>query len=305
MLIRYGCELSIFVNEPTPVLCLVDIHPERRPDIIEENTFRASPAVPISDERDVFGNRLRRLIASAGETVLRLSGYIADRGIPEVRDEVAPVLPVANLPVNALTYLNGSRYCETDKLNAVAWRAFGHLPRNGALVQAICDFTNERITFDYQRARSSRTALEAYEERAGVCRDFAHLAITLCRCLNIPARYANGYLGDIGVPFNPAPMDFNAWFEVYLGGAWHTWDARHNQPRIGRLVIARGRDACDVPMLQTFGSHQLKTFSVVTEEAGKAASLSRAEPRQEIVARDRLLRAERVFDPFHPQARLL
>ena len=139
-----------------------------------------------------------------------------------------------------------------------------------ALVQAICDFTNGHITFDYQRARNTRTALEAYEERAGVCRDFAHLAITLCRCLNIPARYVNGYLGDIDVPFDPTPMDFNAWFEVYLDGAWHTWDARHNEPRIGRIPIARGRDACDVPMLQTFGPHRLKSFAVVTEKVSEA-----------------------------------
>jgi transglutaminase-like putative cysteine protease len=148
----------------------------------------------------------------------------------------------------------------------VAWKVFGQLPRDAGLVQSVCDFVHERIRFDYKLARSTRTALEAYEERVGVCRDFTHLAITLCRCLNIPARYVNGYLGDIGVPPDPAPMDFNAWFEVYLGDAWFTYDARHNQRRIGRLPIARGRDACDVPMLQTFGPHLLKTFKIVTEE---------------------------------------
>jgi transglutaminase-like putative cysteine protease len=178
----------------------------------------------------------------------------------------APALPIEELPANVLTFLNGSRYCETDRLGPLAWNTFGHLPRNGGLVQAICDFTHDLIRFDYQRARSARTALEAYEERAGVCRDFAHLAIKLCRCMNIPARYVNGYLGDIGVPYNPTPMDFNAWFEVYLGGAWHAYDAHHNERRIGRLPIARGRDACDVPMLQTFGPHILKTFTVTTEE---------------------------------------
>ena len=261
MRIRYGCELSVVVNQPTPSFCLVDIHPDRQPDIVEEAPLTAWPSVPFTDERDAFGNRLRRFTAPAGETVLRLSGIIADSGIPEVRDMTAPVVPVPHLPVDALRYLSGSRYCETDKLGSVAWGTFGHLARNGALVQAICDFTNDHITFDYQRARSTRTALEAYEDR-----DFAHLAITLCRCLNIPARYVNGYLGDIGVPINPAPMDFNAWFEVYLGGAWHTWDARHNEPRIGRIPIARGRDACDVPMLQTFGPHLLSTFTVATED---------------------------------------
>ena len=274
MLIRYGCELSIVVNQPTPSFCLVDIHPDRQPDIMEEAPLTAWPSLPFTDER-AFGNRLRRFTAPAGESVLRLSGIIADSGLPEVRDMTAPVVPVPHLPVDTLRYLSGSRYCETDKLGPTAWRTFGQLARNGALVQAICDFTNAHITFDYQRARSTRTALDAYEERAGVCRDFAHLAITLCRCLNIPARYVNGYLGDIGVPSNPAPMDFNAWFEVYLGGAWHTWDARHNEPRIGRIPIARGRDASDVPMLQTFGPHQLKSFAVVTEEIG-ATPVARA-----------------------------
>jgi transglutaminase-like putative cysteine protease len=254
------------VHRPTPAFCLVDIHPERRGDVVEEKELASAPGVPISDERDTFGNRLRRFMAPAGETTLSLEGVITDAGIPEPRHPTAAAMAIGVLPAEVLMYLNGSRYCETDKLGAVAWNTFGHLPRNGSLVQAVCDFTDERIAFDYQQARSTRTALEAYEERAGVCRDFAHLAITLCRCLNIPARYVNGYLGDIGVPVNPAPMDFNAWFEVYLEGGWQTYDARHNQPRIGRLPIARGRDACDVPMLQTFGPHLLKTFTVITEE---------------------------------------
>lgn len=224
---------------------------------------------------DGFGNRLRRFVAPAGETTLSLRGVVADSGVLEPRDAASAVLDVTQLPMDVLTYLTGSRYCETDKLGTVAWTTFGHLPRNGGLVQAVCDFTNERIAFDYQSARSTRTALEAYEERVGVCRDFAHLAITLCRCLNIPARYVNGYLGDIGVPPHPTPMDFNAWFEVYLEGGWHTYDARHNRPRIGRLPIARGRDACDVPMLQTFGHHLLNTFTIVTREVVEANASAR------------------------------
>lgn len=272
MRIEFGCELSLIVMEPTPAFCLLDIHPERQGDVLDERSLVAPPQVALSDERDAFGNRLRRFMAPAGETMLSRHGVIADSGVPEPRDAKAAVLGIDKLPVDAIMYLNGSRYCETDKLGAVAWNTFGHSQRNGRLVQSICDFTNERITFDYQRARSTRTALEAYEERVGVCRDFAHLAITLCRCLNIPARYVNGYLGDIGVPFNPTPMDFNAWFEVYLDGGWHTYDARHNQPRIGRLPIARGRDACDVPMLQTFGPHLLKTFTVVTREVVEPVS---------------------------------
>jgi transglutaminase-like putative cysteine protease len=266
MRIRYGCELSIVVNQPTATSCLVDIHPDRRADIVEEFALGLDPHASLSDESDVFGNRLRRFVASAGETKLILSGIISDSGVGEPRDPHAAAIPVELLPTDVTPFLNGSRYCETDLLNAVAWNTFGFMPRNGALVQAICDFVNARMHFDYQMARNTRTALQAYEERVGVCRDFAHLAITLCRCMNIPARYVNGYLGDIGVPFNPAPMDFNAWFEVYLDGVWHTYDARHNQSRIGRLPIARGRDACDVPMLQTFGPHFLKTFTVVTEE---------------------------------------
>jgi transglutaminase-like putative cysteine protease len=276
MLIKYGCELSLVVHRPTTAFCLVDIHPERRGDVVEEIELSSAPSVAISDERDAFGNRLRRLIVPAGETRLFLEGLIADSGIPEPRRPSAAAPAIETLPADVLTYLNGSRYCETDKLGAVAWNTFGHLPRTGSLVQAVCDFVHERISFDYQQARATRTALEAYEERVGVCRDFAHLAITLCRCLNIPARYVNGYLGDIGVPFNPAPMDFNAWFEVYLDGGWHTYDARHNQPRIGRLPIARGRDACDVPMLQTFGPHVLKTFAVVTEEVTKPVAAQAA-----------------------------
>src|SRR6185436_2332215 len=165
------------------------------------------------------------------------------------------------------TFLNGSRYCETDKLAGIAWATFGHLSPGTGMVQAICDVVHNRLTFDYQRARATRTAVEAYEERGGVCRDFTHLAIAFCRCLNIPARYVNGYLGDIGVPPDPAPMDFNAWLEVYLAGKWYTFDARHNRRRIGRLTITRGRDAADVPMVQTFGAHILKTFKVVSEEA--------------------------------------
>lgn len=266
MLIKYGCELSICVASPTAVACLVDIHPDRRADIVEEAPLSINGSACLSDEHDVFGNRLRRFVAPTGETTVILSGTIFDSGNPDDRDPTLPILPVHELPQEALAYLSGSRYCETDKLGSKAWNTFGGLPRNGTLVQAICDFVNERMTFGYELARNTRTALEAYEERAGVCRDFAHLAIALCRCMNIPARYVNGYLGDIGVPVDPSPMDFNAWFEVYIGGRWQTYDARYNQRRIGRLPIARGRDAADVPMLQTFGPHHLKKFTVVTEE---------------------------------------
>jgi transglutaminase-like putative cysteine protease len=137
-------------------------------------------------------------------------------------------------------------------------------------VQAICDFVHRHIVFDYMKARRDRTARDTFREGVGVCRDFMHLAITFCRCMNIPARYATGYLGDIGVPLDPAPMDYSAWFEVYLGGRWYTFDARHNVPRIGRIVIARGRDAADVAITTSFGWHRLKNFTVWTDEITEA-----------------------------------
>jgi transglutaminase-like putative cysteine protease len=266
MLIRYGCQLSIIVERPTPLLCRVDVHPDRRGDIVGEHGLRTRPSLPLDPTSDIFDNIVQRCVLPAGETSLLLDGVIADAGLPDVHDADAQAIPVTELPGDIATYLNGSRYCETDKLGSLAWSTFGHLEPGIRMVQAICDFTHERLAFDYQRARSTRTAVEAHEERVGVCRDFTHLAIALCRCMNIPARYVNGYLGDIGVPPDPAPMDFNAWFEVYLGGRWFTFDARHNKRRIGRIPIARGRDACDVPMIQTFGQHVLETFRVVSEE---------------------------------------
>jgi transglutaminase-like putative cysteine protease len=166
-----------------------------------------------------------------------------------------------------LSFILPSRYCEVDsELLDFARKRFGAITPGWVRVQAICDFAHSHLRFDYHMARANRTALDAFKERVGVCRDFTHLVITLCRCLNIPARYVTGYLGDIGVPPLPDPMDFSAWFEVYLGGRWYSFDARHNQRRIGRIVIGRGRDAADVPITMVLGSHQLEKFSVVTEE---------------------------------------
>lgn len=274
MRIHYGCELTVAVEQPTAATSLVDIHPDRRHDIVTESTAQSSPALAMAVEADAFGNVLRRFTLPAGETTILLDGVIDDPGILDPRDADTVAWPVAQLPTDALMYLSGSRYCETDKLGPLAWQNFGHLTPGTSMVEAICDFTHERLRFDYQQARSTRTAVEALEEQVGVCRDFTHLAIALCRSMNIPARYVNGYLGDIGVPPDPAPMDFNAWFEAYLGGTWYTFDARHNRRRIGRLPIARGRDACDVPMLQTFGPHVLKAFKVTTEELPGPRSLA-------------------------------
>jgi transglutaminase-like putative cysteine protease len=183
-----------------------------------------------------------------------------DRQVPRARE-----VPVQHLPDECLVYLLGSRYCETDRLSQTAWDMFGAVAPGWGRVQAICDFVHGHIQFDYMQARSTRTAFEAYNERVGVCRDYAHLALTLCRCLNIPARYVNGHLGDIGVPVVD-PMDFSAWIEVFLEGEWHIFDPRNNTPRIGRIVIARGRDAADIPLINTFGPHVLKGFRVWTYE---------------------------------------
>ena len=177
-----------------------------------------------------------------------------------------------DLPDSTLVFLLGSRYCETDHLSDTAWRLFGQTQSGWARVQAICDFVHAHIAFDYAHARATRTAWEAFNERRGVCRDFAHLAVTLCRCMNIPARYCTGYLSDVGVPPPHSPMDFAGWFEAYLDGAWHTFDPRNNTPRIGRVLIARGRDAADIPMLHTFGPHILQKFEIVTEEVLAAAA---------------------------------
>jgi transglutaminase-like putative cysteine protease len=272
MHIRYGCELTFQVEIPTPTVCLVDLRPERQPDALEDMPFATTPVHTIKTDRDVFGNVMRRFVAQPGETKLKLAGTIADSGNLDARDPNATRLSVASLPADALLYLSGSRYCETDKLSQLAWDIFGAAPADTQLVEDICTFVHENVVFDYAQARNTRTATETLQEGVGVCRDFAHLAITLCRALNIPARYVNGYLGDIGVPYNPDPMDFNAWFEVYLGGRWYTFDARHNTRRIGRIAIAHGRDAADVPMLQTFGQHVLKSFAVTTHEITDVAA---------------------------------
>lgn len=265
MLINYGYEITVSVASPTPMICLLDIHPERRADIRAE-TLRTQPLVPTSIYIDMFGNQCRRLLAPAGDLTLRLDGTIADSGLQDPVAAQGEEIPVQNLPSDVLVFLLGSRYCETDKLSQSAWDMFGAMSPGWGRVQAITDYVHKRLTFSYQHARATRTALEAHEECVGVCRDFVHLLITFCRCLNIPARYVNGYLGDIGVPPYPAPMDFSAWVEVFLGNRWYAFDPRHNAPRIGRIVVARGRDATDVPLVHSFGPHLLKSFKVWTDE---------------------------------------
>jgi transglutaminase-like putative cysteine protease len=266
MQIRYGFNIELTFIQPTTVVTLMDIHPSRRRDVIRESGFHASQPVEVEAFIDSYGNLSRRLTAQAGSLALRLDGVVRDSGLPDDVDWSADAAPLSELPADVLPFLMASRYCENDLLSNFAWAQFGGITGGWARVQAICDFVHGRLRFSYPEARETRTAAQAMEERSGVCRDFTHLAITLCRCMNIPARFCNGYLGDIGVPPDPAPMDFNAWFEAYLGGRWYAFDARHNQPRIGRILISRGRDAADVAMITSFGPHRLPVFKIITEE---------------------------------------
>lgn len=272
MLIRYGYEMTFACNAPTPMVCQLDVHSVHAASVRAETPFAATPHIVSWLYADVFGNRCRRFNAPSGDLTISNSGVIEVSGRPDPVVPDAAEVPVADLPDDTLLYLVGSRYVETDTLSQIAWDLFGQTKPGWSRVQAICDFVNSHIVFGYENARSTRTAYEAYAERVGVCRDFTHLAVAFCRCMNIPARYANGYLGDIGVPADPAPMDFNAWFEAYLGGKWYTFDARHNMPRIGRILIARGRDAADIPLVNSFGPHVLKSFRVWTEETNTAAA---------------------------------
>jgi transglutaminase-like putative cysteine protease len=267
VLIRIGYDIAIRFFEASPVIFLLRVHPSRESTLAVAEAFRTEPDLPVQYFLDAFGNRCGRLNAPAGIIHLCNQALVWDSGEPDPFAPEAGEEPVGQIPPVALTFLLPSRYCEVDsELMAFAWERFGSIAPGWSRVQAICDFVHEHIHFDYQQARANRTALEAFRERVGVCRDFTHLAITLCRCLNIPARYVTGYLGDIGVPVMDAPMDFSAWLEVYLGGRWYSFDARHNQPRIGRIVIARGRDAADVAITMVFTNHQLEKFTVVTDE---------------------------------------
>jgi transglutaminase-like putative cysteine protease len=269
MHIRYGFDIELGFAGPTTLVTLMDIHPDRRRDIVAEEPLRTDVPASVTEFRDTHGNLARR-ITGKGRLRLRLEGVCADHGRPDPQARRARQMPVESFDAEALYYLMPSRYCETDLLAPFAWQTFGHVPEGWARVQAVCDFVHKHLRFSYPEACATRTARDALESRCGVCRDFTHLAIALCRALNIPARYCNGYLGDIGVPPDPAPMDFNAWFEVRLEDGWHTFDARHNVPRIGRLLIARGRDAGDVAMITSFGQHTLERFSVITEEVPRA-----------------------------------
>jgi transglutaminase-like putative cysteine protease len=269
MLIRLGYELVFDVPAATPMLLLLNVHPSRAAALKRPDRVRVEPEVSVEEFVDGFGNRCGRVVAPPGTLRLWNDTLVEDDGRPDPVCPGAAQHPVEGLPAEVLPFLLASRYCEVDRLTDVAWKLFGQTPAGWPRVQAVCDWVHANVRFGYEFARSTKTAHDVYEERRGVCRDFMHLAITFCRCLNVPARYAAGYLGDIGVPPAPFPMDFSAWFEVYLGGRWYAFDARHNEPRIGRVLMARGRDATDAALTTSFGPAQLKKFTVRTDEVAE------------------------------------
>ena len=271
MLIKVGFEIGFDSPQPAPMLLMLYLHPSREATTRQPDSLQVTPALPITEYYDLYGNRCGRMIAPAGQVVFRNQALVEDCGLPDLQVPQAGQAQPQDLPAEVLIYLLASRYCEVDsELRDLAWSLFKGSTPGWPRVQAICDYVHRHIRFDYQQARSNRTALEAYREQTGVCRDYMHLAITFCRACNIPARYCTGYLGDIGVPPAQSPMDFSAWFEAYLGGQWYAFDARNNVPRIGRVLMARGRDAADVALTTTFGDNRLQTFRVWTHEVSAA-----------------------------------
>lgn len=264
--IKIGCRFDLRLTQPTPMIALLNVHFSRAADLEYPDHLITSPNVPLSAYRDRFGNWCTRLVAPEGLFSIGTETVIADDGLVDPMPPEAGMDRVETLPGEVLVYLLGSRYCETDVLSETAWRLFEHTKPGRERVQAICDFVHAYIQFDYLAARPTRSAAQAYSEAQGVCRDFAHLAITFCRCMNIPARYCTGYLGDIGQPPPYTPGDFAAWMEVWLDGQWWTFDPRNNTPRIGRVLVAQGRDAADVPLIHSFGMNTLEEFEVWSDQ---------------------------------------
>jgi transglutaminase-like putative cysteine protease len=271
MLIRLGYDLQFDVPAPLSFVAQLHVHPSRVADLREPDVVQIDGDIVSTDYSDSFGNICTRFLAPAGPLRIWNSTLIEDSGLPDPVLPNAREVPIPELPNDVLRFLLASRYCEVDLLSPIAVELFGHIPPGWGRVQAIVEWVNQKVTFGYQYARSTKTALDVYTERLGVCRDFQHLAVTFCRCLNIPARYVAGYLGDIGVAYT-TPMDFSAWFEAYLDGKWHTFDARHHKPRIGRVLMATGRDAADVAFLTSFGTSNLTRFEVTTDEVPEATS---------------------------------
>jgi len=266
MQIRVGYDLVYRFPQPTPLILLLNIHYSRVSDLQSPDHIWVEPSVPIQGYRDMFGNWCTRLVAPVGTVRFFTDVVVRDSGMPDVTAPFARQSDLQHLPEDTLVFLLGSRYCETDLLSETAWALFGNTTPGWPRVQAICEFVHNHITFGYEHARPTKTAFQVFHERRGVCRDYAHLAITFCRCLNIPARYCTGYLGDIGVPPQPTPMDFSGWIEVYLEDGWYTFDPRHLMPRIGRVLIAHGRDAADVAISTSFGVNTLERFNIWTDE---------------------------------------
>ena len=269
MLIKIGYDIELAVAAPMALIYLLRVHPSRRDDLVAPESVQVSGGLIPEEYIDTFGNHCGRVNVPAGMPTVRIKNdaLIRDSGELDLINPDARQHDPTELPVSTLQFLLPSRYCEVDsELLPFAWNQFGNSAPGWPRVRAICDFVHQHLTFDYKTARPTRTALDAFREKEGVCRDFTHLAVTLCRCMNIPARYTTGYLGDIGVPADGAAMDFSAWFEAYLGGRWYTFDARNNMPRIGRVLMARGRDAIDVAIATTFGPNTLTSFKVWTDE---------------------------------------
>ncbi|OUL85462.1 transglutaminase-like domain-containing protein [Paraburkholderia hospita] len=262
MKLRVGYELVYECPQPTPMMLMLNTHYSRVQDVLAADLLAVDPPVPITQYRDGFGNLCSRIVALQGRISLSTTALLNISDQPETLEPFGQQHPVEELPDECLVFLLGSRYCETDLLADIAWRLFGKSPPGRDRVQAICDFVHRHITFGYHHARVTKTAWQAYQERTGVCRDFAHLAVTLCRTMNIPARYCTGYVSDVGLPPPQSPMDFAAWFEAYVGGCWQTFDPRNNAPRTGRVLMARGRDAVDVAISNTFGPTKLVKFDV-------------------------------------------
>ena len=262
MQLEFGYDIEYECPQATPAIMTLNVHSSRVADLVTPDHVRTEPALPLTNYRDVFGNWLTRVVLPEGRSRVFTQAVINESGEPDHTDPDAGQLRVEDLPDDVLVYLLGSRYCETDILMDSAWELFSSAPFGCQRVQAICDFVHQHISFGYEFARPTKTAAEAFKEKAGVCRDFTHLAVTLCRCLNIPARYCTGYIANINNSLASDEMDFAAWFEAYLDGRWFTFDPRNNRNLAGRILIARGRDAADVPISNAFGDNQLNRFGV-------------------------------------------
>ena len=272
MLLRVGYEFVYECVQPTPMILVLSVHYSRASDIVVPDYLVTEPSVPVVAYRDAYGNWCTRLVAPAGTIRLSADAVVRDSGNPDEVASGARQHPVQDLPAETLQFLLGSRYCETDLLSEIAWKLFGTTPEGWSRVQAICDFVHAHVTFGYEHACETKTAWDTYNERVGVCRDFTHLAIALCRAMNIPARYCTGYISDVGAAAPTAVGDFAAWFEAYLDGRWYTFDPRNNVRRIGRVLIAQGHDAADVPLSHTFGPNTLTSFRVWVDEIDEATA---------------------------------